>query len=105
MASYSATSEKEVFNFSYEHTTLKHKRRFAEAAIGYFTAGDQRKRLYFDVYTGYGLGNVNIYDVGNDYFYRSDIRRFFIQSGVSLVKNEFRLTGLVTCVLFLPLKI
>jgi len=47
------------------------------------------------VYTGYGLGNVNIYDVGNDYFYRSDIRRFFIQSGVSLVKNEFRLTGLL----------
>lgn len=93
MASYSATSEKETFNYSNGKTVLKHKRNFAEAAIGYFTAADQRKRLYFDLYAGYGLGNNNIYYVGEPNFYRSDVRRFFIQSGVSLVKNTFRLTG------------
>ncbi|MBX2923328.1 MAG: hypothetical protein KF746_14095 [Chitinophagaceae bacterium] len=93
MASYSAANEKEVYNFSNGATTLKHKRKFAEAAIGYFIAADQRKRLYFDIYAGYGTGSNNIYYVGYNNFHRSDVGRFFIQSGISLVKNEFRLTG------------
>lgn len=93
MASYSTTNEKELY--SNDRATLKHRRRFLEAAIGYFTAADERKRLYFDIYTGYGIGNTNIYYVDYDNFYRTDIHRFFIQSGVSLVKNEFRLTGLL----------
>lgn len=96
MASYGTLKEKETYYFDPENTILNHRRKFAEAGIGYFIAADRREKLYFDIYTGYGLGKNNIYYTGYNSFYRNNVRRFFIQSGISLhIKSNFRLTWLM----------
>ena len=62
-----------------------------EGAVGYFTPLDQKKRMVFDVYGGYGKGSfktlADAYQssnnrVVNDYLLRTHFNKYFIQPGI-----------------------